>query len=30
LAGAASVFREIIRQNPGFAEARNNLGLVLL
>src|SRR5439155_12141499 len=30
LAGAASVFREILKHHPDSAEARNNLGLVLL
>jgi len=27
---AASVFRELVRRDPNFAEAHNNLGLVLL
>ena len=29
-AGAANVFRELVRRDPNFAEAHNNLGLVLL
>ena len=29
-AGAANVYRELIRQQPEMAEAHNNLGLVLL
>jgi len=27
---AANVFRELVRRDPSFAEAHNNLGLVLL
>ena len=29
-AGAANVYREILKQNPGRAEIHNNLGLVLM
>jgi tetratricopeptide (TPR) repeat protein len=29
-AGAANVYRELVRRDPNFAEAHNNLGLVLL